>query len=292
LKVSSKSVDITAEPARGTRQFEMPAFLERFESKYTIPSSMIGEISDFVAPYCSLDKYSEKMDGRFYLINSLYFDTPEFHFLRQRLMKAEKRFNMRIRSYGEHPQPPYFFEIKHRRGDIIQKVRARVNATNLAEILESHGCLALPEEDEDEQQAKNRELFCRVAHMYNARPVVLVQYLRKAYVSDIDQYGRVTFDIGLRYMPQSEYRPVPVEEEMAPSDVCGCFDPGTNVILELKCYTSFVPLWMVDLVRIFHLKRRSFSKYANCVRPMLARFNRKGLFLRESVMCDCFTEDD
>jgi hypothetical protein len=39
------------------------------------------------------------------------------------------------------------------------------------------------------------------------------------------------------------------------------FDPGCNVVLELKCYTSSVPAWMVDMIRYFNLQRRSFSKY-------------------------------
>jgi hypothetical protein len=42
-----------------------------------------------------------------------------------------------------------------------------------------------------------------------------------------------------------------------------CFDPGCSVILELKCHASTVPFWMLDLVRRFELRRRSFSKYLN-----------------------------
>ncbi|MBN1130432.1 MAG: polyphosphate polymerase domain-containing protein [Chitinispirillaceae bacterium] len=288
--MSKRDAAAAVEPRRGAKQFEMPALLERFESKYTIPYDLVEPISEFVAPYCSLDKYSERAPDLFYTINSLYFDTPEFHFLWQRLMKVEKRFNMRIRSYGEQPRPPFFLEIKLRRGDIIQKVRARVNTADLAELFETNGCGRL--EEEDEKRMENRQLFCRVAQTYNARPVVLVQYMRKAYVSDIDQYGRVTFDLALRCMPRTGYDPIPVESEMIPCDGSGCFDPGTNVILELKCYTSFVPLWMVDLVKTFHLKRRSFSKYATSLRPVLNRYRNTGIFMREPVVSDDYCLED
>jgi hypothetical protein len=272
------------------KAFEMPSILERFEAKYTIPYSMVGEISAFISPYCALDKYSEKTPDLFYRINSLYFDTPDFLFLRQRMRKAEKRFNMRIRSYGGCPALPYFFEIKQRRGDVIKKYRARTDSADLQEQVE--GPVARRFENEDDKEYANRGLFARTAHRYNAKPVVLVQYKRKAYYSECDDYARVTFDIGLRYMPQSDYNPFPCESCMTPCDTQGCFDGGCNVILELKCYTSFVPLWMIDLVKSFNLKRRSFSKYANCVRPMLGRFDRGEAFFREPAVRDCFLEDD
>jgi SPX domain protein involved in polyphosphate accumulation len=223
------------------KQFELPAVLERFEAKYTIPFSMIDPISSFIAPYCSLDKYSEKEPGLFYRINSLYFDTPGFLFLQQRMRKVEKRFNMRIRSYGDHPQLPYYFEIKQRRGDVVRKFRARFDSTDINDML--HEPTPRRFDDEDDKQFENRQLFSRTAHRYNARPVVLVQYKRKAYVSDYDDYARVTFDIGLRYMQQNEYSPVPRVSEMTPCDAQTCFDAGSNTILELKCYTTCRSGW-------------------------------------------------
>ncbi|NJL60022.1 MAG: hypothetical protein HC887_10685 [Desulfobacteraceae bacterium] len=48
-------------------------------------------------------------------------------------------------------------------------------------------------------------------------------------------------------------------------DNAAVFDPECNVILELKCYASFVPMWMLDIIRYFDLQRSSFSKYATSV---------------------------
>jgi hypothetical protein len=263
-------------------QAAIPVVLERYEAKYTIPFNMIDEISRFVAPYCSLDKYSELATDRFYTINSLYFDTPAFLFLRQRMYKVEKRFNMRIRSYGDNPQPPYFLEIKQRRGDVIRKLRATVNEPDLKAMVE--GYETAPPPQADKKQQCNRRTFCRTVHDYNARPVVLVQYRRKAFISNCDDYARVTFDIGLRYMPRNDYNLQPNENEMIPCDTQGCFDSGCCVILELKCYAASVPLWMIDLVRAFQLNRRGFSKYSNCIRPLLDRYRSEGVFSRESVL--------
>src|SRR5690606_41228178 len=53
-------------------------------------------------------------------------------------------------------------------------------------------------------------------------------------------YARVTFDRGLEYAPRERFDPIPVDAEMTPSDIEPLFDPETNVILELKCYTAYV----------------------------------------------------
>ena len=106
------------------------------------------------------------------------------------------------------------------------------------------------------------KLFERLVYSYDASPVVLTQYLRKAWISEVDDYARVTFDIDLRFRPENAYNPVPGENDMVSCDHSLIFDPECSVILELKCYTTSVPVWMLDLIRLFNLKRNSFSKYA------------------------------
>jgi len=242
----------------------------RFELKYTIPADRIDSIVEFLSPYCIFDAYSAAVADGFYVVNSLYFDTPAYYFLRQRIMRAENRFNMRIRTYGARPEMPYFLEVKQRTGDLVRKFRGKIFDANPGAALREN--LRLPHADADGPDNEgNGNLFRRIAHRYNASPVVLVQYLRKALVSVCDEYARVTFDLGLRYAERRSYDPLPVEEDMIPCDAPACFDDGCSVVLELKCHASHVPLWMIDLVKQFHLTRRGFSKYANCLRPMLER---------------------
>lgn len=233
--------------------------LERYEMKYTVPADLIGPISAFVEAYCALDSHSARIADGFYQVNSLYLDSPGFIFLRQRREGTPDRFNMRVRSYGPEPRPPYFLEVKRKQGDIIRKYRARLKDPDLRGALDPAADLAprlVSPED-----AGGAELFRRLVHAYGAAPVVMTGYRRKAYVSLCDEYARVTLDIGLRYRPEREYRPFAVEGT-APSDTEVLFDEGASVILELKCYAQYVPLWMVDLARAFGLKRRGFSKYS------------------------------
>lgn len=234
--------------------------LERYELKFTIPRDKVEEIAAFAKPYCHMDRFSAAAPDGFYQVNSLYFDSPDFHFLENRLQGRENRFNMRVRSYGPQPVLPYFLEVKQKRGDIIRKYRARIREENLQRVLD-------PGEDLEKDwvvpgDIENAALFRRLVHTYNASPVVHTSYKRLALFSHCDEYARVTFDIGLRYKAQREYRPLDGAEDFAPSDEENCFDEGCSVILELKCYSKHVPLWMVDLIRKFELRRRGFSKYS------------------------------
>lgn len=245
----------------GPAKIGKPApMLERYELKYTIPADQVEEIADFAKAYCHSDRYSAASPDGYYQVNSLYLDSPDFFFLRQRLDGSENRFNMRVRSYGQRPQLPYFLEVKQKRGDIVRKYRARILEGDLEHALDPGadlaGMLA------DPREAASAALFRRLAHAYNAAPVAMTSYRRKAYFSHCDEYARVTFDAALRFMPQREYRPLEVSELLAPSDQETWFDEGTSVILELKCHSRQVPLWMVDMIRRFQLRRRGFSKYS------------------------------
>ncbi len=248
-------------------QKELPPVLERYESKFVIPESMIGPISDFASVYCSLDEYSAGTGDSFYRVNNLYFDTPNYLFLMRRIDGSVNRFNMRIRTYSDSSVQPCFFEIKQKNVNIVKKFRACVYDENWHRVFEIPGYLC--NKGQNNKGASNKYLFLRMAYSYNAMPRVLTQYMRKAYVSDIDDYARITFDVGLRYQATEGYTLIPDENRMVPLDNETLFDPGCNVVLELKCYTTVVPLWMIDLIRYFELRRRSFSKYVTGIMNVL-----------------------
>jgi len=244
--------------------------VERYESKFTIPEYLVEPIADFVSVYCLLDEYSEQTTDGYYRVNNLYFDSPNYLFLKKRLDRSDNRFNLRIRSYGDNPEMPCFFEIKQKKVNVVRKYRTAVYGEDWCELFESPG-YTLPE-NENSNAASNKTLFLKMAYSYNATPKVLTQYRRKAYVSDVDDYARVTFDIDLSYQPEEGYTVIPDEGKMVPLDNETLFDPACNVILELKCYTTEVPLWMIDLIKHFNLRRRGFSKYVTGVSEVLNLF--------------------
>ena len=239
----------------------------RYELKYLIPFEWIEPVSEFAAVYCSLDQYSVESENGFYRVNNLYLDSPGYIFLKRRMENAPDRFNMRIRSYGDTPGQRYFLEIKRKAGDVIRKYRSQVSDPGWLLSFPEPGGSACPD-CSDAVEIRNRELFERLVRTYDAAPKILTQYLRKAWVSEVDDYARLTFDVDLRYMPESGYNLIPRESEMVSCDPETVFDPGCAVVLELKCTAPHVPLWMIDLVKHFHLQRRGFSKYMTGIREV------------------------
>ncbi len=251
-------------------QAASPLFFERYELKYHVPLDMVEEISAFVEVYCALDPFSEKSHDHYYEINNLYFDTPNFLFRERRVAGIDDRFNVRIRSYGTDPKPPYFFEIKHKVNGIVKKKRAKVYSEEWADALKREDYFY---EDGKEPTISTSDdyyqAFLNTVYSYNAEPKVFTTYRRKAYLSLVDDYARVTFDRNLKFMKCEDYTLRPVKMDLCNYDCPNVFsNVHENVILELKC-TTRVPMWFIDLISYFNLKRMSFSKYTNAIDEVL-----------------------
>ena len=247
----------------------IPPVLERYELKYVIPCHLIEPICDFLSPYCSLDSHSQNEPGFFYPVNSLYLDSPGFRFLKLRVGGADRRFNMRIRSYGESGSGPFYAEIKYRTPNSISKYRSTLGANEWPTVLTQNTCC---NESMADKEKTSRELFLRLASSYAVEPKIFTCYRRRAFISTVDEYARVTFDINLRYRVQD---PVTGSNPfcLQPDSHCVNYDTHDtfgdepwhqdNVVLELKTSAGVVPVWMMELIRRFQLKRVGFSKYMN-----------------------------
>lgn len=244
----------------------LPPVLERYELKYLIPWAYVEPITDFLSVYCSLDYYSEIAPGNnyFYKISTLYLDTPNYEFLRQRVEGKAVRFNMRARAYGDGEKAPYFLEIKNRTGisGVVKKYRATVDEKHWPSILTDPGFRALDSDSSAEKA--NKELFLRLAISYAIEPKILTKYQRRAFFSNVDKYARVTMDTNMQYRVENDYI-VCSNYDMTNYDNETIYAYNThsdaNVILELKCDVAEVPYWMLDLIRLFDLKQLGFSKY-------------------------------
>ncbi len=225
-------------------------FYERYELKYHIPLWRVDDICDWVSGFCELDDYSGKSSDGYYAINNLYLDTPNYLFFNTKIAGQDNAFNMRIRTYGMEETNLYFMEVKKKTGEFCRKTRAKAGPAWFRHLEEG----TLPEGEGDPFALD----FARRVHSYRAGPVVFTQYRRKALFSVIDEYARITFDKDMRYAPRDTYDFS--REGLLCYDQPEYFDDGTNVVLELKC-ESRVPLWMLDLIRTFDLKRASFSKF-------------------------------
>ncbi len=239
--------------------------LDRYELKYIIPFEMVEPMTDYLMAYCSLDYHSQIADNAFYKVNSLYFDTPNLTFATNRLYVRTPRFNMRARAYDDGTKAPYFLEIKVKDGNVVNKYRAKVDENEWPAMFSDLNYRV--DAQGDPKELKNKTLFYKTAMKYNASPIIYTQYKRRAFVSEVDEYVRVTMDIDMKCYLEDRYTLIHDEKKLVnyDSELVYVKEPnrpaGSNVILELKCYPHQVPLWLLDLIRIFELNRTSFSKY-------------------------------
>ncbi len=226
----------------------------RFELKYRISESKAAAVEQFVRSYLHLDRYSQIRTGYAYPIISLYMDSANLNLCRETLTGKKSRFKLRIRSYSDDLDKPRFFEIKRRVNNVIIKSRVRVMDNEVASVIMGH---PLPP-----REYKNDENVLRQFQLYmntiNARPMVLIRYIRKAYESDSDNRVRVTFDRQLCYN---------VTQEPKVRFNCTGWQkhPLESVILEIK-FTSRYPAWLSRMVKCFNLQQQSMSKYASSVK--------------------------
>jgi len=233
-----------------------PLVLERYELKYLIPFAMVEPISRYVEAFCDMDYYSQISHDGFYTINSLYFESPTYHFMRAKENQTG-RYSLRVRSYGDVPKAPYYFETKEKIADFSKKRRGKVPIENWGDIFLNPKAVT----DFNPDQDPHIQHFMSLASLHNAHPMILTQYRRKAYLSTVDDYARVTFDRSLRYRRETGYDVIPTEGTMLNYDHTDTFGyPGVNVILELKCERK-IPVWIVDLIKRFNLMRMGFSKF-------------------------------
>jgi len=245
-------------------QSALPPVIERHELKYAIPWSYVEPISRFIAPYCEPDHHSSVSENNFYLVNSLYFDTRGLEFLQQRMYGKDGRFNVRVRCYGAQGEAPYFLEIKRKSGFTGVKYRSVATAEEWPNIL-TDASYQLPRSGSAKERA-NKNLFYRIALSYAIEPKLLTQYRRRAFISTVDDYARVTMDVNMRYRRQNHYDLNPGSgminydnETIYSKD----YTSDTSVILELKSNIGEVPTWMLDLITSFDLQQQGFSKYMN-----------------------------
>jgi SPX domain protein involved in polyphosphate accumulation len=232
--------------------------LERREFKYLIPSDLVPLVREAARIACRPDPYAGP-DGS-YRIRSLYLDNARLDLFHANEAEAPDRYKARVRCYPD-TSSPVFLEIKRRVKDVVVKTRAAVPQSRWQETVGGRTLdLASP------RHARALEHFQALVHANHLHPLLLVEYAREAYMSDVDEYARVTFDteiacqtrdiwdLGADDRRWSQVRP-PSHTVMEP-----CY-----TVLELK-FGDLAPRWMQAMVRRFDLIRHSFSKYCYGVR--------------------------
>ncbi|MEK6676592.1 MAG: polyphosphate polymerase domain-containing protein [Planctomycetota bacterium] len=195
-------------------------------------------------------------DG-YYEVRSLYFDSPNWICLNEKLTGETRRFKLRIRAYirGGRPVAPCKLEVKWRDGERVCKTGCVMNekaftslrsGTEWTERLNTHSKLPSP----------GLASFQYLRQRFSMRPVINVQYRREALIPKLERDCRITLDEDLcawraRYLDDGTGH----RQSLI---------PRSYSVLEIKCGTH-VPFWLDRLVRKYRLRRQTLSKYAIAV---------------------------
>jgi len=229
----------------------------RYELKYIISCAQAAAIAEFIKPYLELDHYSRLQPGGYYPIVSLYLDSDDLRLCRESLRGHLKRFKLRVRSYSDDPSYPRFFEIKRRSNTVIMKNRARVRTEDVPRLLAGRYVPPLQNYPADIETIRQFQLYM---HSINAKPKIMIRYLRRAYEGNMENRMRVTFDRRLCYKITGEPEVLFGGGGWQPHEIT-----VQRVILEIK-FTGRYPAWLARMAEVFDLRQRSVSKYATSLK--------------------------
>jgi hypothetical protein len=230
--------------------------IRRYERKYLVTPAQAEIVREFIRPFMAPDSHTNAAQGG-YTVNNIYLDTPDLRFYTDVKTRRLRRFKPRMRYYGADPSGGLWLEVKNKHGEIIWKNRHRVPASAWPGVLE-----AQPAPEGDPVSVQGPRTFEDIVGLFPVRPVLHVRYFREAWVSELDDYGRLTFDTRLRCRPAlgSTDLAAPEPELGYADDPVTTSAPDSMVLIEVKTET-LVPWWAIEITKRAELWQRGFSKY-------------------------------
>ena len=216
----------------------------RQERKSLLTKAKAVLLEQRIAAVLPLDDHASQ-DGT-YRIRSIYFDTVANSAYQEKNMGISDREKIRLRFYGVNPSTVKL-EKKEKRENLIHKEVILINRETAEAMMKGDFTMLLYY---DAPLAK--EVYAK-AMATGLVPVVVVDYLRKAYVYPTASV-RITFDYELSAEITSENMWTPNE----------CYDViGNNVILEVK-FNKYLPTHIKELVSSVPGAKIALSKYVMC----------------------------
>ena len=220
----------------------------RHELKYHITPAELCVLRNVLTPVMQLDPNGNENNE--YHIRSLYFDTINDDALEEKIAGVgnRKKYRMRIYNFSDKVIK---LECKSKYGDLISKQSVSI-PRDLAEQLIAG--------DPDGLQRMRHPLLHDVYREMRTRllrPVVIVDYIREAYIHPA-QDVRITFDKQLRTGMYSN----DMFNPMLPT--FPVFDDPVE-ILEVK-FNEFLPTYIQSLISGVTAQRSAVSKYTWCRR--------------------------
>lgn len=249
---AAQTLDPALESVRPVAPVEARAFTNRYEIKYLLDADRLAEVQASLQDYLHTD--ANGSEGGYY-VHSIYFDSPDMRFLREKFEGDLIRVKPRIRTYRsslDGPPAGIFLELKGRYDRIVEKRRCPIDRS-LAKLL-----LTETPVHPNGWSAKHTVLgeFLYMSHRFRLVPAVSVLYHRTAFFGAYWRNLRITFDRLVLCSPATGLD--------APSEDFMQTIPCSQTVMELK-YNDKVPLSLLRRINSLGLQQRSFSKYAMSV---------------------------
>jgi|SRR5271166_2818262 len=246
---------------------------DRIEDKYIVPKDCFVEAKEVIQS--ELPPYFPEPETIYTINRSIYFDSPDFTFLKQHLSGLDNRRKIRIRCYAPNGTPNhiYFIEIKAKNNGDSTKTRLQLSEAGYNYVM-AHSQIDINDDllstnqdmgsdDEVLQQAK---LINYLLHINKCRPVCDIVYKRYAHQKDEDL--RVTMDTNLKVKPLQLIKDSQIKD-LQNLDLYDTlikygekYSNADNFILEVKHQDKEdLPPWLDQLLEKMDADECSFSKY-------------------------------
>lgn len=226
----------------------------RFELKYLVMIREAENIKKALGAYLTPDDHGNFYGS--YPLVSLYYDSPDYRFYREKVDGIRFRRKLRIRWY-ETGTPltsdtAVFVEIKQRLNRVTQKRRVLLPYCDALRL-----CNQREAPDHAPQDHAVIDEILSMCWQYELQPASVVMYARQALVgSDYDIGLRVTFDKDLRYRTHN----LALDEP----DAGQLLFPPDWVVMEIKI-NERIPYWLTELVAQHNLNLVRVSKYCRSI---------------------------
>lgn len=230
--------------------YQMIHKFNRFELKYIIPLQTAEELKKEVLQYAIPDNYGNG-NGK-YKLASLYYDTSDYKYYREKIDGLLFRRKLRIRWYetekGLQDESIVFVEIKQRVDRVTQKKRVPLKYRDALLFCEQG---VIPEH-EDQDSAIIEEMY-EMIKLNNLEPKIITTYDREAFIGGIYDLGfRLTFDRYVAYRQRNL--------DLGAGNYDNFIVPPQLLIMEIKT-NERLPYWVTEMVSNHQLNSIRISKY-------------------------------
>ena len=219
----------------------------RYEFKYILDRNMVPALRDLLFSHgMEPDPHAKDLPRCSYPVTSLYFDSPNMEDYLDKAGGFLDRKKIRIRIYEPRltdTTNTIWLEKKSKHEMLISKKRISITREQYNEIIRGSMFDVI----------KNHHEFLPLARNF-MHPVVAVYYMREPLVYPHQKNLRVTFDSYIETCKTHDLRNLCLSQQVTHGEV----------IMEVK-FSAALPYWFRTILRGFHLRRTSFSKYGKSV---------------------------